>query len=86
LWKRVLRDGIEITGKDGQSKLRHKWEQDISWAEYYIKKLTKENDIVLDPFVGSGTVAKACKNLGRNFIGIDISEEYCNIARQRLNE
>jgi DNA modification methylase len=79
-----LRDGIEITGKDGQKKSRHKWEQDASWAEYYIQRLTKEGDTVLDPFVGSGTVADVCQKLGRNFIGVDISEEYCNIARQRL--
>ncbi len=41
--------------------------------------------IVLDPFMGSGTTALAAKNLDRQFIGIDISPEYCEMARERLN-
>ena len=40
--------------------------------------------LVLDPFLGSGTTAVAAKYLKRNFIGIEISPEYCEIARQRL--
>lgn len=55
-----------------------------------IKKLliihSNENDIVLDPFLGSGTTAVACQSLKRNFIGIEISPEYCEIARQRLRQ
>lgn len=78
-----LRDGIEI---DFQKKKYHKWEQDISWCKYYIEKLTKEGDTVLDPFCGSGTVCVATKQLGRNYIGIDISEEYCKIARERIKQ
>jgi site-specific DNA-methyltransferase (adenine-specific) len=40
---------------------------------------------VFDPFLGSGTTAVACKQLGRNFIGCEISPEYCKIAQQRLD-
>jgi DNA modification methylase len=40
---------------------------------------------VLDPFMGSGTTGVACKELGRNFIGIEISPEYFKIAEQRIN-
>ena len=80
-----LRDGIEITGKAGQKKKLHKWEQDESWATYYISKLTKEGDTVLDPYCGSGTVPVVCKKLNRNYIGIDINPEYVEITNNRLN-
>lgn len=43
-----------------------------------------KSDLVLDPFLGSGTTAVACKQLSRKFIGIEISEKYCAIAKQRL--
>jgi site-specific DNA-methyltransferase (adenine-specific) len=49
-----------------------------------IKLLSRPNDIVLDPFVGSGTTSVAAKELGRRYIGIDINEEYCKYARERL--
>lgn len=54
--------------------------------DWFIRLFTQEQDIVLDPFVGSGTTAVAAYQLGRQFIGIDISEEYCQVARDRLNK
>jgi len=54
--------------------------------EQCILSLTEENDIVLDPFNGSGTTTLAAKNLHRHFIGIEINPEYCEIAKKRLNE
>ena len=53
---------------------------------FLIEKSSKPNDIVLDPFLGSGTTAVACKELGRNYIGIEISPEYCKIAEKRLSQ
>jgi len=81
-----LRDGIEITGKSGQKKKLHKWQQDETWAEYYIQKLTREKDIVLDPFMGSGTTGEACIKTGRRFIGIEKEEKYFQIAKERLEQ
>jgi site-specific DNA-methyltransferase (adenine-specific) len=53
-------------------------------AERCINGWSRINELILDPFCGSGTTCVAAKMLGRNYIGIDISPEYCEIARQRL--
>lgn len=45
-----------------------------------------EADLVYDPFMGSGTTARACKDLGRNYIGSEISKGYCDIAERRLGQ
>jgi DNA modification methylase len=51
-----------------------------------LENFSKEKDMVLDPMVGSGTTGVACKQLNRNFIGIDINPEYCKIAEERIAE
>ena len=56
----------------------------VSWPKWFIKLLSKPGDIVLDPFMGSGTTAVAALKLNRNFIGIDINEEYNIIAQERI--
>lgn len=53
-------------------------------AKDHILSWSNEGDLVLDPFNGSGTTTKCAKYLRRSYIGIDISERYCEIARQRL--
>jgi len=53
--------------------------------EWFIKLFTKEGDLVLDPFSGSGTTLVVAKALGRNYIGIDIAREYCHMARSKVN-
>jgi len=56
----------------------------VKLMEYLITLVTPPNGIVLDPFLGSGTTALAALNLGRFFIGIELNEEYCEIARRRV--
>lgn len=51
-----------------------------------LKMFTNENDLILDPFIGSGSTAVACLQLNRRFIGLEIEEKYCKIAVDRVNK
>jgi DNA modification methylase len=62
----------------------HPWAQHAADAEHVIKKLTFENGIVLDPFMGSATTGMACLSLGRKFIGVEIDDEHFAVAEKRL--
>ena len=64
----------------------HPHQKGIEIIKKMLKHSSKENDIVLDCFMGSGTTAVACKELERNFIGFELSEEYCQIANKRLSQ
>ena len=54
-------------------------------AQDHIKTWSNINDLVLDPFFGSGTTGIACEKLNRRWIGIEISEKYCEIAKKRIS-
>jgi DNA modification methylase len=58
----------------------------VELVKYFIKGSTKEGDIVLDPFMGTGTTGVAAKSLGRNWIGFDLQEEYIKIAKKRIED
>lgn len=64
----------------------HPAEKPIELIKKFIKVSTKENDIVLDAFMGSGTTGVACKELNRNFIGIEIENKYYEIAKERIGK
>jgi DNA modification methylase len=64
---------------------KHPTEKNIDVIKRLVKILSNKDDLVLDPFLGSGTTAVACKSLGRRYIGIEISPEYCDIAHKRVN-
>lgn len=51
-----------------------------------IENSSKENDIVLDPFMGSGTTGVACKNLNRKFIGVELDKTYFEMAKERIEK
>ena len=63
----------------------HSTTKPVRLIKNFVQVSSNENDVVLDCFMGSGTTAVACKRLNRNFIGFEISKEYCDIANKRLN-
>ena len=62
----------------------HPTQKPVALLEYLIKTYTKENNMVLDNCMGSGSTGIACLNTNRNFIGIELSEEYSNLATARI--
>lgn len=56
----------------------------IDVSDFFIKNFTKDNDIILDPFMGTGTTAISCKKYNRNFIGFEIEKKYCDIIDKRI--
>jgi len=62
----------------------HETVKPVKLFKYLITLTTRTGDIVLDPFIGSGTTAVACKILNRKYIGIEINQEYCDIAEARI--
>lgn len=58
----------------------------LKLASYFIKGASQEGDLVLDPFVGTGTAAVSARDLKRNYLGFDISPEYVSISNNRLNQ
>lgn len=64
----------------------HPTEKPVKLMELYILNSSKEKQIVLDPFMGSGTTGVACINTNRNFIGIELDEKYFKIAEKRIEE
>ena len=58
----------------------------IKLMEYLVKLITPPNGAVLDPFMGSGSTGVACKNLGFEFVGMELDPEYFKIAKKRIND
>ena len=71
-----------VNSKTALKEHRAVMKQEIS--DYFIDRFTSEGDLVLDPFMGTGTTGVSCVRLNRDFIGIEIKEEYFNIAKERV--
>lgn len=71
--------------KNGIQKL-HPTQKPISLIERFIRLSSKENDLIFDPFMRSGTTGVACINTDRNFIGIELDDNYFKIAEDRINK
>ena len=72
--------------KDEEGNNLHDTEKPVELMEILIANSSKEHDIVLDPFMGIGSAGIACKNLNRDFIGIELDEKYFNLAKERINK
>lgn len=71
---------------DTQKSSLHPTQKPVALLEYLVKTYTNEGDIVLDNCMGSGSTGVACVNTNRNFIGIELDENYFNIAKNRIEE
>ena len=79
---------IEIRGlvNNEKEKVAHPTQKPVALLEYLIKTYTNENELVLDNTMGSGSTGVACVNTNRKFIGIEMDENYFNIACNRIDE
>lgn len=80
MWNGVLRDS-EV-GKEHY----HPTQKPVALMAWLLQEYTQSGDLILDPFMGSGTTLVAAQQLGRRAIGIEISEDYCRIAVDRLRQ
>jgi DNA modification methylase len=79
-------DGDTVTS-DNSGKLKgHPCARKYDHVHYLVDRCSNVGELVLDPFLGSGTTALAAKELGRKFIGIEIEKKYCAIAKERLSQ
>lgn len=80
---RYPRDVLRFSWDTRKSKL-HPTQKPVAACEYFIRTYTNPGEVVLDPFMGSGTIGVACQNLGREFIGIELEQKYYEAAKQRI--
>ncbi len=68
------------------SRGKHSTEKPVALMEWILKYYSKEGDVVLDPTMGSGSTGVACKNMNRNFIGIELDDEIYEVAVNRIED
>ncbi len=79
-------DDVWLTPKSEHNRLGHPTQKPLKLFQRIIKASSSEGDLILDPFIGSGTTVVACKQLNRNFIGFELSQKYIDIANKRLQQ
>ena len=75
---------LSVSNANRKSK-KHPTQKPVELMEYLIKTYTNIGDVVLDSCMGSGTTGVACKNLNRNFIGIEMDDKYFDVAKERIS-
>ena len=82
--KRYPTDVVYFKTAESEGKVYHSTQKPVELLEYLIKTYTIEGELVLDNCMGSGSTGVACLNTNRNFIGIELDENYFNIAKERI--
>jgi DNA modification methylase len=86
----ILGDCLDMWGgymrEKGEIRFSHPTQKPLKVFKIPIQDWTDKNDIIFDPYMGSGTCAVACQELGRNFIGIEIEPKYYEIAKRRIDQ
>ena len=77
---------VSSTNMKDKKLYKHPTIKPLELVKRHILHSTNEGDTVLDCFMGSGTTGVACKELGRNFMGVELNKEYFEIAKQRIEE
>ncbi len=85
-FKRFSNVWADISEILGDKQIKHYTPKPLEAIERIIKVHTQENDTILDPFMGSGTTGIVCKNLGRNFIGIELDKQIFDQAEKRIKD
>lgn len=83
--QRLLDDGTDVLRGPGQEKDLHPWQQAEDEAESLVARFSKVGDLVVDPFVGSGTSVVAAARLGRRYVGCDVDPEAVTTTNNRLS-
>jgi DNA modification methylase len=80
----LVRPSNVITRPSSCLNIGHPATFPVGLPEFFIRLMSKPGDVIVDPFLGSGTTALAAKGLGRRYVGIERSEEYVRLAEERL--
>lgn len=83
--KRVI-SGLCRATRAVREKVDHPCPRNLEHVVWYTYQFTEPEDVVLDPFMGSGTTGVACAHLGRPFIGVEINERYFDLACRRIED
>lgn len=75
-----------LTKQSEKSWGKHPNQKPVKLMEEIIEIISEENDVILDPFMGSGSTGVACKNLNRKFIGIEMDEKYYQLSKDRIEK
>lgn len=84
--KPYMRSMFETSTVSGNERTIHPTQKSLHLMQDIIKIHTNRDDVIIDPFMGSGTTGLACLNLNRKFIGIELDKNYFNLSAERLNK